>query len=238
MELYWLNLIHNIVSKSLFQKKTTMTRRILLRLAAFFVVLSGFAQNTDGGATELLKKVSSKYQGFTSMQFHYTLKATKDSKTLSTSQGDFALKGNKYRTTFSDQTYFCDGASIWNYQKSTNEVSIYEYDAEDDENMMNPQKILKNWEKQFRAKYIRDEFNNNISTALIDLTPKTTQSYYRIRLYINKANNQILRIALYDKDNTIYTYHIEQFKSNVTLADSYFVFDKSKYPGVEVNDMR
>lgn len=185
-----------------------------------------------------MKKVSVKYQGFTSIQFHYTLKSTKDGKTLSTSQGDFALKGNKYRTTFGGQTFFCDGVSIWNYQKATNEVSIYEYDADDDENMMNPQKILKNWEKQFRAKYIRDEFNNNISTALIDLTPKTTQSYYRIRLFINKANNQILRIALYDKDNTIYTYHIEQFKSNVTLADSYFVFDKSKYPGVEINDMR
>ena len=215
-----------------------MTRRILLILAAFFVVVSGYAQNTDGGANELLKKVSAKYQAYTSMQFHYTLKTTKDGKTLSTSQGDFALKGNKYRTTFSDQTYFCDGTSIWNYQKSSNEVSVYEYDPSDDENMMNPQIILKNWEKQFRAKYIRDEFNNNISTALIDLTPKTTQSYYRIRLFINKANNQILRIALYEKDNTIYTYHIEQFKTNVTLADSYFVFDKSKYPGVEVNDMR
>ena len=225
--------IHNTVSTN-----TIMTRRILLTVAAFFVMISGYAQNTDGGATELLKKVSAKYQAYTSMQFHYTLKTTKDGKTLSTSQGDFALKGNKYRTTFNDQTYFCDGASIWNYQKSTNEVSIYEYDAEDDENMMNPQKILKNWEKQFRAKYIRDEFNNNISTALVDLTPKTTQSYYRIRLYINKANNQILRIALYEKDNTTYTYHIEQFKTNVSLTDSYFVFDKSKYPGVEVNDMR
>jgi len=186
----------------------------------------------------MLKKVSAKYQAYSSMQFHYTLKTTKDGKTLSTTQGDFALKGNKYRTTFKDQTYFCDGTSIWNYQKSSNEVSVYEYDPSDDENMMNPQIILKNWEKQFRAKYIRDEFNNNISTALIDLTPKTTQSYYRIRLYINKANNQILRIALYEKDNTTYTYHIEQFKTNVTLADNYFVFDKSKYPGVEVNDMR
>lgn len=215
-----------------------MIRRFFLTITAFFVVLSGFAQNTDGGAIELLKKVSAKYQAYASMQFHYTLKTTKDGKTLSTSQGDFALKGNKYRTTFSDQTYFCDGTSIWNYQKSSNEVSVYEYDPSDDENMMNPQIILKNWEKQFRAKYIRDEFNNNISTALIDLTPKTTQSYYRIRLFINKANNQILRIALYEKDNTIYTYHIEQFKTNVTLADSYFVFDKSKYPGVEVNDMR
>lgn len=215
-----------------------MIRRFFLTITAFFVVLSGFAQNTDGGAIELLKKVSAKYQAYTSMQFHYTLKTTKDGKTLSTTQGDFALKGNKYRTTFSDQTYFSDGTSIWNYQKSSNEVSVYEYDPNDGENMMNPKMILKNWEKQFRAKYIRDEFNNNISTALIDLTPKTTQSYYRIRLYINKANNQILRIALYEKDNTTYTYHIEQFKTNVTLADSYFVFDKSKYPGVEVNDMR
>lgn len=215
-----------------------MTRRILLAIAAFFITFSCLAQNTDGGANEMLKKVSAKYQAYCSMQFHYTLKTTKDGKTLSTTQGDFALKGNKYRTTFKDQTYFCDGTSIWNYQKSSNEVSVYEYDPSDDENMMNPQIILKNWEKQFRAKYIRDEFNNNISTALIDLTPKTTQSYYRIRLYINKANNQILRIALYEKDNTTYTYHIEQFKTNVTLADNYFVFDKSKYPGVEVNDMR
>ena len=215
-----------------------MTRKIILSIAALFFLTSVYSQNTDGGATELLKKVSAKYQAFTSMQFHYTLKATKDGKTLSTSQGDFALKGDKYRTTFNGQTFYCDGKSMWNYQKATNEVSIYEYDAEDDENLMNPQKILKNWDKQFRAKYIRDEFNNNISTALIDLTPKTTQSYYRIRLFVNKANNQILRIALYDKDNTIYTYHIEQFKPNVTLADSYFVFDKSKYPGIEVNDMR
>ncbi len=213
-------------------------RKITSLILIIGMAVMGFAQNTDGGATELLKKVSAKYQAYTSMQFHYTLKTTKDSKTLSTSQGDFALKGNKYRTTFSGQTFYCDGQSIWNYQKSTNEVSIYEYDPEDDENMMNPQKILKNWEKQFRAKYIRDEFNNNISTALIDLTPKVAQSYYRIRLFINKANNQILRIAMYEKDNTVYTYHIEQFKSNVTLSDSYFVFDKSKYPGVEVNDMR
>lgn len=103
---------------------------------------------------------------------------------------------------------------------------------------MNPQKLLKNWDKQFRAKFIRDEFINNVSNAIIDLTPKTSQSYYRIRIYINKGNNQILRIAVYEKDNTIYSYYIEQFKSNVTLSDSYFVFDKSKYPGVEVNDMR
>lgn len=208
----------------------------LLLLCLFAVGLN--AQNTDGGATELLKKVSSQYQAYTSIQFHYTLKVAKEGKTTKTLQGDFAIKGNKYRTTYGGQAFFCDGATMWNYQKSTNEVSIYEYDPEDDENMMNPQRLLKNWSSHFRAKYIRDEFIGDQSAALIDLTPKTTQSYYRIRLYVNKSNLKILRIAMYDKDNSIYTYYIEQFKTNLTLSDSYFVFDKSKYPGVEVNDMR
>lgn len=210
-------------------------------LSLFFCLLfcrAGFAQDTDGGATELLRKVSAKYQSFTSMKFHYTLKTTKDGKTLNTSSGDFALKGQKYHASYDGQEFFCDGTSIWNYQKSTNEVSIYEYDPEDDDNMMNPKLLLKNWEKQFRAKYIRDEYINNVSTALIDLTPKTAQSYYRIRLFVNKTNNQIVRLAMYEKDNTVYTYYIEQFNSNISLPDTYFSFDQSKHSGVEVNDMR
>lgn len=214
-----------------------MKNRFLLAIS-LLLLSSGYAQKVDGGATELLQKVSAKYQAFTSMQFHYTLKVTRENKTLNTYQGDFAMKGSQYHTTYNGQTFFCDGKNIWNYQKSTNEVSIYEYDPEDDDNLMNPQRVLKGWDKHFRAKFIRDEFINNQSVSLVDLTPLRPQSYYRIRLFIQKSNNQILRIALYDKDNTVFTYYIEQFKSNVTLPDSYFVFDKTKYPGVEVNDMR
>lgn len=215
-----------------------MKKNIFITIMVFLLSLTGLAQNTDGGATELLKKVSSKYQAFSSMQFHYTLKVTREGKMLNTYQGDFALKGNKYKMTYNGQTFFCDGVTSWNYQKSTNEVSIFEYDPADDDNMMNPQRLLKNWEKHFRAKFIRDEFMGNVNVSLVDLSPKVNQSYYRIRLFINKNNNQILRIALYEKDNTIYTYYIEQFKTNVSLQDNYFVFEKSKYPNVEVNDMR
>ena len=186
----------------------------------------------------MLNKVSQKYQAFTSLQFHYTLVTTKDTKTLGSTQGDFYLKGNKYHTSYQGQSFYCDGVTLWNYQKSTNEVSIFEYDPEDDDNMMNPRLLLKNWDKHFRAKFIRNEISNNQSVAIIDLTPKYNQSYYRIRLFINKNTMTINKIAIYEKDNTIYTYHIEQFKSNVTLSDDTFTFNKSKYPGVEVNDMR
>lgn len=209
---------------------------ILMILAVMAVAAN--AQNVDGGANELMKKVSLQYQKYSTMQFHYTLKTTKADKTLGVSEGDFYLKGNKYKTSFAGIQYFCDGTSIWSYDKSANEVSIYEYDPDDDQNLMNPQRILKDWSAQFRAKFIRDEFVNNVQYSIVDLTPKTTQSYYRIRVYIVKTSLKIAKIAVYDKDNSIYTYSIEQFKNDISLDDKIFVFDKSKYSGVEVNDMR
>ena len=196
------------------------------------------AQNVDGGANDLMKKVSLQYQKYNTLQFHYTLKTTKDDKTLSVSEGDFYLKGSKYKTSFAGQQFFCDGTSIWSYDKAAKEVSVYEYDPDDDQNLMNPQRILKDWSTHFRAKFIRDEFQNNVQYSIVDLTPKTSQSYYRIRVYIVKTSLKIAKVMVYEKDNTIYTYSIEQFKTDIPLDDKLFVFDKSKYPGVEVNDMR
>lgn len=213
-------------------------KKIAILIIMAVISLAAGAQNVDGGASDLLRKVSAQYQKYATMQFHYTLKTTKDDKTLGVSEGDFFLKGSKYKTNFGGQQFYCDGKSIWNYQKEANEVSIYEYDPEDDENLMNPQRILKDWDKQFRAKFIRDEFQGNVQYSIIDLTPKTTQSYYRIRVFIVKTSLKIAKIAVYEKDNTIYTYNIEQFKHDIPLDDKMFVFDVSKYPGVEINDMR
>ena len=196
------------------------------------------AQNVDGGANELMKKVSLQYQKYATMQCQYTLKTTRDDKTLDALRGEFQLKGDKYRVVYGDQLFLCDGVSVWNYQKATNEVSIYEYDPDDDPSPFVPQRILKDWSSNFRAKFIRDEFQNNVQYSIVDLTPKTTQSFYRIRLFVNKTTLRIGKVALYEKDNTIYHFTIEQFKNDIPLDDKLFVFDKTKYPGVEVNDMR
>ena len=213
-------------------------KRLLTIILALITIGALSAQNVDGGANDLMKKVALQYQKYNTMQFHYTLKTTKDDKTLGVSEGDFYLKGGKYKTTFSGTQYFCDGTTMWSYDKGANEVSIYEYDPDDDQNLMNPQRILKGWDSHFRAKFIRDEFQNNVQYSIVDLTPKTAQSYYRIRVYIVKTSLKIAKVMVYEKDNTIYTYSIEQFKSDIPLDDKLFVFDKTKYPGVEVNDMR
>ena len=213
-------------------------KRLTTIILALVSISALTAQNVDGGANDLMKKVSMQYQQYKTMQFSYTLKTTKDDKTLGVYRGDFKLKGDKYWISYDSQLFICDGESVWNYQKSTNEVSIYEYDPDEDQSPFVPQRILKDWSSNFRAKFIRDEFANNVQYSIVDLTPKTAQSFYRIRLYINKMSLQISKVAMYEKDNTIYTFNIEQFKHDISLDDKLFGFDATKYPGVEVNDMR
>lgn len=212
-------------------------KKIILFVLSVAFGWSMFAQSTDGGATPILQSLSQKYQGFTSMQIDYTYKAVKSNKTLSALTGKVIIKGKKYYMTFDDQTFYCDGVTMWNYQKATNEVSIFTYDESDDD-VLNPAKMLKNWQKSYAAKFIREEVEGGKSLQIIDLTPKKGQSYYKIRLFIDKGKKEISRCSIYQKDNTVYTYYFDKFVANAAVSDTQFVFDAKKHPNVSTNDMR
>lgn len=195
------------------------------------------AQNVDGGATEIMQKLAQKYQAMSTMQIDYTYKSEKDKKVTTALTGKACIKGNKYYLSFDNQYFYCDGETMWNYQKSTNEVSVYNYEESDDD-LINPAALLKNWQKDYTAKFIREEVDRGKTIQLIDMTPKKGHFYYKIRMFIDKNKREIVRIAIYEKDNTIMSYYFDKFVANVSLSDALFKFDQTKYPGVEINDMR
>ena len=202
-----------------------------------FLPFSLSAQDVDGGATPLLKDLAIKYKGYSSISIDYTYKAEKNKQITDTQKGKMIIKGNKYYLTFSNQVFYCNGITVWNYQKLTNEVSVYDYD-ESDETMLNPSKILSNWQKEYKPKFIREENSNGRFINIIDLTPFKEQSYFKIRFYIDKVKKEITRISIYEKDNSIYSYFFDKFVTNSSIDDSQFSFDVSKHPNVEINDMR
>lgn len=212
-------------------------KRIFVFSLCISLLFSTFAQSTDGGASTIMKNLATKYKGFSTMKINYTYKAEKEKKTLAAFSGTALIKGNKYKITFDDQIFFCDGTSMWNYQKASNEVSVYDYEESDDD-ALNPAKMVATWQKNYSAKFIREDVEKNKSVQIIDLTPKVGQSYYKIRLVVDKSKGEIIRTSIYEKDNTIYTYYFDSFTTNSTIDDSTFKFNASKYPGVEVNDMR
>ena len=212
-------------------------KRLSLIIAAILSVLSLSAQDVDGGATPILKKLAAKYTAFSSMKIDYTYTCEKNGKVLDSKSGLMTVKGDKYTFVFGNQTSFCDGKTLWNYQKDVNEVSIFEY-IEEEDNLLNPAKILSDWDKEYRAKFIREENENNKVVQIIDLMPLKSSSFYKIRLMIDKAKQEIISISAYEKDNTTYSYHVDKMVVNTSMDDASFVFDQKKYPGVDVNDMR
>lgn len=213
-----------------------------MKITAFLIIailsLPAYAQDhLDGGATQLLDDMSARYQAYSTMQINYTYKAEKDKKVLDTFKGEMLIKGKMYYLTIPGQVFYCDGTTIWNYQKEVDEISVFEYEEEDD-NLMNPAQLLAGWKKNYRAKMIREEFESGKALVLIDITPVKLQPYYRIRLFVDKNKKEILRFTVYEKDNTLYTYYFDQFIPNRPIEDRKFKLNKSDYPNAVVNDMR
>jgi outer membrane lipoprotein-sorting protein len=64
------------------------------------------------------------------------------------------------------------------------------------------------------------------------------KNYFKIKLFIEKNNQQIVKSVIFDKNGSIHTYAITNQIPNIKFEDGYFTFNPKKYPGVEINDMR
>jgi ATP-dependent DNA helicase RecQ len=75
--------------------------------------------------------------------------------------------------------------------------------------------------------------------TIIELAPKDKKkNYFKIKLFVEKNNQQIIKTIVYDKNGSVHTYSITNQIPNIKFEDNYFTFDAKKYPNVEINDMR
>jgi len=206
----------------------------------FLLFTSGSsAQNTkDPKAQEILKGVSTKYKSMKSLSASFKI-TTQDqkAKTTDSQTGTILVKGEKYKLTLKGQEVIADGKTVWTILKESNEVQIN--DAGEKSDGISPTTIFTIYEKGFSTKYIGDKKEGTKMLQQIELVPDDTKkSFFKIQLFIDKQEKVITSAKIYNKNGTHFTYSIEQFKMNADASESLFTFDSSKYPGVEVVDLR
>jgi outer membrane lipoprotein-sorting protein len=159
-------------------------------------------------------------------------------KTLSSKNGTVWIKGNKYKVTIVGQEIFCDGVNVWNYDKSSNEVTITKFD--NSSSGLTPQKMFTNfYDKDFLYKLNGEKKQGSKTLQEIELTPTDkTKTYHKVYLYIDKANKTINTTKVIEKDQTKHSIIVNTFTPNGAIDDKQFVFDAKKYPGVEIVDNR
>ena len=62
--------------------------------------------------------------------------------------------------------------------------------------------------------------------------------FFRILLNIDQADYTIHSWEMYDRGGNVFSYTISGFNPQFTANDAFFEFDESKFPDVEVVDLR
>lgn len=148
------------------------------------------------------------------------------------------MKGTRYKVSFSGQEIFCDGVTVWNYDKASNEVTINKLDASS--GMITPQKLFTNfYDKDFLYLLNGEKKSGAKTLQEIEMTPvDKSKPFHKVYLQIDKATKTIYSTRVLEKGGNRYIYTVSTLKTNQAMTDAQFVFDKKKYPGVEVVDLR
>jgi outer membrane lipoprotein carrier protein len=195
---------------------------------------SCLSQGSDPAAKQILDQASAKIKSFKSIVAVFTLQI-QDAQGASqgTKKGTVDLMGNKYHVQITGQEIFCDGKTMWTFDKSANEVTVTKVDPAS--GSITIQKLLTNfYDKDFLYKLNGEQKIGTKTVSEIELTPiDKTQNFHKIYLYVDKKSHLVSSGKLLDKNGNRYIYTINSLNGNAKLTDASFIFDKSKHPGVE-----
>lgn len=212
-----------------------MMMKFMYLLVALFSATFAFGQN----AKTILDQVSKKYDGYSTIQSDFTFKAAQSNGENYTDKGQLFLNktANQYKITLPSQDLISDGKSTWSVLKQDKEVQVS--DADNSSQAIGPNNIFTFYKYGYKIGSAKSESAGSAGKlTAIDLTPEDTKSNYsKIQVRVNK-NTHIHDVTIFDKSGAKYTYTINTLYVNSPIANTTFQFNKAKYPGFEVVDLR
>jgi outer membrane lipoprotein-sorting protein len=209
---------------------------LLIAFSLFTLVAFSQEKTQDTKSQGILDKVSSKMKDYKSFYIEFSAHVKNSSSGVNESEiGKGWVKGNKFYASYGDNTIICNGTKTWTVVKE--EKSVYETDANsNDDESINPKKLMTIWETGFKNKYEKEETLNNEKVHVINLYPKNPGKvdYHTIVLFVSKDDLELKKAVMKAKDGTTMTYSLSKFTANASVEDAKFVFDSKKYPGYTV----
>lgn len=194
----------------------------------------------DPKSKAVVDKLISKSKGWTSFEADFSSALVNKASKLDVKQdGNVRVKGKLFNLTLTDNTVINDGKAIYTYSKKSNEVTIS--DPADMDKELDPTKLFTVYEQGFKSQFIEEKKEaDGTVVQVIKLFPLEPgkKPYHTVIMTIDKAKVEPKVVKVLYKDGNEVTYTLKKFTPNVDLYESVFTFDKSKYPGAEINDVR
>jgi len=220
-------------------------KNILSLFALFMLSQVAFAQKaiseeSDPRATKFLDKMSSQFEGYSSYELDFRVSmTTPDSEEPHVQNGKFIRKDAQYRVISHDQNIFCDAQNVWIFTPKTNEVQINDADDTGDD-FVSPDKLFNLYKTGEYLYRVSREFKEKKSKMVeIEFKPTDRMSdFFKVKMVLNTTSNQPKSIKIFYKDGLRVTMTLSGLIKNKAYKKDFFSFDKSKHPGVKVEDLR
>ncbi|SHK80941.1 LolA family protein [Hymenobacter psychrotolerans] len=213
-------------------------KKYLALLALSVSLVSAASAQQDPKAAKILDQMSAKYQAMKAFRANFTQTLENDAtKVKENMSGDITVSGQKFRLKISGQEVINNGKTVWTYMKSENEVNISE--AETDDQEISPSQIYTLYKKGYKYAYVQEAKEGGEAVDVIELTPEDRNNQiFKVRLKVGKVDKAVKSWQMFKKNGNRYTFKINKFVPNAPVDATTFNFDKAKYKGVKVIDLR
>lgn len=212
-----------------------ITKSIGTLLLFLLLTTSVFAQK-DAKAKEWLDKSSNAFSEAGNMSVSFTINIKDMSASIAESfEGTIDLKGSKFHLDTPEMEIWFDGKTQWLLQKEWEEVNVTQ-PSQEEVQTINPTTIFSVYKAGCNYKYLgekKDIKGKNVQE--VELTPLDKKNgITKIIMQISSSDLMPVKIQITYKNKIKNIIHINKYTKNLTLADSVFVFDVTKYPNAEI----
>ena len=203
-------------------------KKYLMLIIGIILGLRVSAQNAEDFLINIVEKMKS----YNDINIIFNYQMINTSAGLYENLNGFAsMKGNSYILNVGGQEMICNGEILWTHLIDDEEVMISEVT---EDNNTSPIAIIDSFSGNITAEFIENE-DANITT--IEVKEKECGTFDRVQISVDKDMN-IKKVYVATSDGNEFIYEITDYKTNLNLPDSMFIFIEEQHPNVEVIDMR
>ncbi|MEA4974443.1 MAG: LolA-like putative outer membrane lipoprotein chaperone [Paludibacter sp.] len=204
---------------------------IILFINSIFVINA--QHNTD--AEQIINNFTESFRT-RAVRSEFTLKISEKNGVNSQQiSGLIILNANRFFLKTDELTVWFDGKTQWAYLESSDEVNITEPTAEELA-ATNPVAIISAFKSVSRIQFSKLKNQTNHIIELIPTNKKADFSKVEIQLNKTSGNLQAIKIDYTNGLKNELTF--KSYQKDVTVNPNMFVFDKTKYKGAVMNDLR
>ncbi len=217
--------------------------KYLFLIITLALSINGFAQKQKE-AEDILKAAADKALAYKTiyMKFNFFVNNLQnDSK--DEYQGELWTKGNKFKISIDNSITYSNGKERWVYLKDENEVTVSTIDFSEDLDpedlfLVKPLSIFTLYKKNFKYYISGDQNIDGKHHTVVELVPEDlNKPYFKIKCWISD-DYDYYSIKYFQKDGIHIILQLTDFKTDIKLKDSFFVFNSKEHPEVEIIDMR